>query len=216
MSPYQNHFYWEHQLEHSFFEKDLSFHRKSNPQNALFIHASIVNYQASFVDYHWSCFTEPKKLLGYLQYVFLPSAFYHWLNPAEKEVKIPLDSSEGLIHFLQKFPSSHTTQISEDLGGLNSLWEFQSEELLTKLLHFSTQFNLLWCSTSLQLSFHIFTDTREIATYLKKLSPFPEVFSEDYGMSPQAFEQWCCEFYQNPMIHQTFLSMLQNRVGCIA
>lgn len=216
MSPYQNHFYWEQQLEDAFFEKDLSFPKKSTPEKALFVHTSIINYQASFLDYHWSCFMEPKKMLGFLQYVFLPSAFYHWLNPLDREVKIPLDSSEGIIDFLRKFPSSSQLEISKTLQSLNPLWSLEAESLLTELISFSNRFNQSWHTSSLQLSFQLFTHTDQIASHLKTLAGFPEIFEEDYGMSPAHFDQWCRDFYHNPMIYQTFLSVLQNRIGCIS
>jgi hypothetical protein len=216
MSPYQTHYYWEHQLEnnHSFWktvmpaEQDLS--------QSIFVHTAIVGYQANLLDFNWTYYSEPTKLLGFLQYIYVPAAFYHWLNPKEENVLIPLIQAQELAEYFQEFPINRQEKMAKELDILQSFWEIEDPASLLKvLIEFAEKFNQTWQSSNLNLGIHIFAHTSEIAEHLLKLSEFPEILMEDFGMDEIELRKMCAEFYTNKMIQRNFLSLLQNRIGCI-
>lgn len=215
MSPYQNHFYWENQLLNNPSFWGSTMPKKSDAQKVLFVHTAIVNYEAKLLDFNWSYYADREKLLGFLQFIFLPSSFYHWLNPQESIAQIPISNKEELLHFLQESSESSIHEITAVLETIDSYWKLAPVEIEENLLAFSQNFNQSWTSKNLSLSIHIFTETHQIFNYLKDFSEFPEIFQEDFGMTHSEFQKWCSDFYHNPMTQRTFLSLLQNKIGCI-
>lgn len=215
MSPYQSHFYWENQLLNNPAFWGSTLPKNTNTSKGLFVHTAIINYEANLLDFNWSYYGNTEKLLGFLQFIFLPSSFYHWLNPQESIAQIPISNKDELLDFLQKSSKNPINEIAMVLETIDSFWKLDSTEMKEKLFSFSQDFNQSWASKKLSLSLHIFTDTHQIFHHLKDFSEFPEVFQEDFGMTHSAFQNRCSEFYHNPMTQRTFLSLLQNRIGCI-
>lgn len=215
MSPYQSHFYWENQLLNNPSFWGSTMPQKTDAHKGMFVHTAIVNYEAKLLDFNWSYYADMEKLLGFLQFIFLPSSFYHWLNPQESLAQIPISNKDELLDFLQKSSQNSIQEVASTLETIDSFWNLPQEEIQEKLVSFSQKFNDSWASKNLSLSIHIFTDTHQIFHHLKNFSQFPEIFQEDFGMTHSEFEKWCSEFYHNPMIQRTFLSVLQNRIGCI-
>ena len=75
MSVYQSQVYWEAMLD----RKDLwqgNFASGKPGRLPIFVHIQIENRQTGYFDNHWACYDEPERLLGFIRYVFLPTAFH--------------------------------------------------------------------------------------------------------------------------------------------
>ena len=216
MSKYRSIEYWNSQLELGTASWKTSEIHHLTAANTFFLHTAVMNYRSGLLDFDWACYPDVKGLLGFLQFVYLPSAFRHWLNPDEESLQIPLCSQAKLLAYLNEFPISQQSKMESDLRELESYWELDDRKCKEKLILFIDNFNRTWSTKELALTLHFFNNTSEIAEYLIRLNPFSEILEEDWGMTELELRQLCKDFYSNQMIQKNFLSLLQNRIGCIA
>lgn len=215
MCKYNNHFYWEHAL---FSQKDIYKHfliDTISPKETIFINTTIIDYNNNIFDNNWGCYSNIKALLGFIQYIYIPSAFYHIINKDTEDILIPICSSNELIEHIREMSSEHNEYMENTLLELTSYWELEDHLCLTLIKDFCNRFNSLWNIGNMLLYINIFLSPLDIAQHIISKEDFIEVFEEELGMRKEEFISICNDFYKNKFIQRTFVDFLNNKVGCI-
>lgn len=56
---------------------------------------------------NWGCYNSVKALLGFIQYVYIPTAFFHILNKDYDDIFIPICSSDCFLEYIVESQSDY-------------------------------------------------------------------------------------------------------------
>ncbi|SEP35326.1 hypothetical protein [Propionispora vibrioides] len=215
MCKYDSHHFWEGALAQ---KRDLwqsNVGSLDSADAAVFINTTILDYGRNRLDNNWACYSDVKSLLGFVQYVYLPLAFYYVMHQNEEELLIPMCSTQELVEQIRQSGSAHAAVMERTLDTLSLLWELDDESCLTELRRFCIGHNEYWEQTGVILHIGIYADTYEIARDIMAISEFPEVVEEDIGLTGEQLLTMCRHFYEDALMRRNFVKILNNRIGCL-
>ncbi len=210
---YNGHTYWEHCL----LQKDVwqSLFQPSGSRYPLFIHTAIVDKQRGVLDANWAAYPDGYALLGFLQYVFLPTAFYFCLHPQSTAMYTPVLSTEAFAEWIMENGGGRAHEMRASLFELDALWDSGRAELIPALRAFCARFHARFSAGGVTLHVRLFRSTYEVARFMREAVWAEDVFAEDFRITPQAFDDWCRRFYHEPFARHSFLKFLNERVGLL-
>lgn len=215
MCKYNNHYYWEGALLQ---KKDLwknYFTDLHSAQDAIFINTVVIDYTRNIVDNNWACYPDAKSLLGFIQYIYLPLAFYYTINKENQDLLIPICSSNTLIESIKESGSDYMDIMKIAIEELSSYWDLEDRLCIEKIKSFCSNFNTFWNKGNFLLHIGVFESTFEIAEHLVTTREFIEVLEEDIGLTTKQLFNMCTVFYTDKFIQKTFVKILNNKIGCI-
>lgn len=217
MDKYNNHYFWEYVLSNG---KDVFrgyFKEPTISTKGIFINSTVVDYGRNTLDNDWAFYPDIKSLLGFIQYVYIPQTFFYILNKTNKDIYVPICSSEKFIEYMEEehFNSQYTESMKETILELSSCWDTDDDLCLHKIIKFCQNFNSIWNKDEFFLHLGIFTDAQNIAEHIIKNEGFIEILEEDFGISMNEFFKMCESFYEDKFMQKIFLQFLNNKVGCI-
>ncbi|WP_053957641.1 hypothetical protein [Inediibacterium massiliense] len=218
MCKYNSHYYWENMLIH---KKDIwnsYFMNAHKKKNSIFINTTIIDYKRNVLDNNWACYPDMKSILGFLQYIYLPTAFYYILNKDLENIITPICSSEELIGYIQeKNVNTYDLQIMEEMiKELRLYWDVEEEACKNKIKKFCKKFNSIWNDKENVLYMNIFFQPIEILDHILKDCEFIEVIEEEIEMSQQELYHIYGNMHNSIFMKKNFMNFLQNKIGCIA
>lgn len=216
MCKYNNHYFWEGAL---ISKKDLwrsYFAEPVSAQDALFINTAIIDYNRHTLDNNWACYPNVKALLGFIQYVYLPLAFFFTLNKENEALYIPMCSSNELIEeHIRPSAAADKVKMEAFVEELQTYWDLEDCICLEKIRDFCRRFNGTWNSDHYILHIGVFANTYEIAQYLIDTREFVEVLEEDIGLTSRQLFSMCQNFYHDKFMQKNFVNILNHKIGCI-
>lgn len=215
MCKYNNPYYWEGILLK---KKDLwqnYFADKQSAEDAIFINTVVIDYERAIVDNNWACYPDTKALLGFIQYIYLPLAFFYTINVTNRELYIPIFSHQEMITYIRESKSDYGSVMETSLDELNTYWELDNASCLQRIREFSSTFNAFWNQENSILHLGIFGSTFEIADHLIHKNDMIQVLEEDIGLSTRQFMTMCENFYTNQFTKRAFVKLLNHDIGCI-
>ncbi len=216
MYKYNDSYYWE----------DIIF-KKRNPwkslfldlpikKGSIFINTTFVNYSKDVLDTNWASYSDVKAVLGFLQYVYIPTGFFFSLNDLQ-EIYVTLGTSEVILEeFNEQFhDNNHIKFMDKFINKLNTYWELDEEECKTKLKEFCREFNAYWNTYDDKLCINLFYSINEIEEYIFEtgILEFEEVVEEEIGLSRKEFHGKFNDIYENQFMSHIFVDFLNDNVG---
>lgn len=191
------------------------FEELKSSKDAIFINTVIIDYNRNKLDNNWACYPDAKSLLGFIQYIYLPLAFYYTINDKNEELYIPVRSSSSFIEYIKASHSEHSKAMEAFIQELTSYWELEDKLCLEKIKEFCKRFNAFWKQDNLILNIGVYLSAHEISRYLKDTVEFVEVLEEDIGFTLKQLHKMSKDFYRDKFIQKTFVKILNNNIGCI-
>jgi hypothetical protein len=215
MCKYNSHYYWENTLLQKEAVWQSSFAEGSNVSEVLFLNTTLIDYPRQILDNDWACYPNSKYVLGFLQYIYLPLAFYFTIHKDVDKLFIPISTTGEFIVSIQESGVADASRMIQSLEELSHFWRYNEPDCRAALCDFCQRFNTVWQRDSTILHIGLYTNTNEIARRIISGYSFPELLIEDIGYTPEALSQLCEDFYTNPFIQKTFIKLLNNNIGCI-
>ncbi|GAA0732845.1 hypothetical protein [Clostridium oceanicum] len=219
---YDNYYYWEHMITNNKPVWKDCFENLSLTKNSKFIHTGIINYDKNIIEDNWACYPNAKSMLGFIQYVFIPTAFFTWLNNEFDEVVIPIASSYNILDQIKEFDKEKNeyliSNMKEDIESLNNFWTLNEEECFKSLKIFTKKFNEKWHKENKKiLKLSVFQSPNEIEEYVMPENDdiFIEVLEEEIGLSKKEWQNVCKNVYHNEFVKSKFIDILNYKVGCL-
>lgn len=181
----------------------------------LFINTCVANGSSGFLDNNWACYPSMESLLGFMQYVFLPTAFYYVIHKGNNRLLTPLCSRQKLLKSLGESGSPHKLAMSGFVYELSALWAKEESERFNALNRFCSRFNRYWEHQDCQLSVHVLMGTASLAHKVKKSIWCKELFQEEIGLTHSQFDDLCTRFQTEDFAKHLLLHLLNMRVGCL-
>ena len=215
MCKYNSHYFWEGVLSNNRDPWKSCFEDLQSPTDAIFVNTVVIDYGRNTLDNNWACYPGVKSLLGFLQYIYLPMAFFYIINRECRELYIPVRSSSSFVEYVTASGCLHSKVMADSINELKNCWGLEDELCLRKIKTFCRKFNEFWKGDDLILNIGVFSNTFEISTYIRKNMGFAEVLEEDAGFTPAQLYKLCKGFYKDKFLQKTFVKILNNRIGCV-
>ena len=183
-------------------------------QETLIVNASVVALDNQILSSQWLCLPNGYAVLGFLQYVYFPTVFYHVLQQSSDELKMPLVSTESFCEYIAGSGAASGAEMLVILQQLQQLWYLPEQDCLTKLQLLCTDFNATR-QTGVVAQILIFEEVPQVFEYIKTQIWSEEVFYEDFGCSYSWLEKLCQSFANGSFFRYRLLHFLNERVGCL-
>lgn len=213
-AAYNGHTCWEGYLTNKDVWQSL-FQPAAGANYPLFVNTAIEDRAHGIFDVNWAGYPDVYALLGFLQYVFLPTAFYSMLYPEHGQLYTPVLPTAELLEWIQESSTPQKEAMRTFLNELESLWELDRIALAHALSAFTERLSAAFSATHTVLYVRIFRSTYEVAQSIKGVAWAEDVFEEDFRITTSELDDWCRRFYHEPFARHSFLKFLNERVGLL-
>lgn len=219
-SVYNKDWYWKNMIiketplwSNSFKDLDLT-------TDSIFIYSMIMCKERGILKNSWAYYPDLESLLGFIEHVFMPSAFFTWLDSGD-EFKIPIASIDEVLEVMGKENQDIKAieKMREYEKSIKQIWKESYDDTIYNVESFYKAFNDTWkLNDDKVLYFKIFKTTSEITEFIFKEENgdfFQEIVEEDIGMTKKEWEDICKNLYENKFLRKRFIEILNYKVGCL-
>ena len=198
MKNYNSIAYWEPFIRKNKTLKERIFKDDYINDNTIYLHYTIFS-KKSGVESGWVPAPSLKELLGYIQYCFLPEAYYTWIYGQNKSIsKVPIVTVDTIVKEAirdKKITQEDEKHIKEDIENLNRLWRLRRDNSKAEVERFCSKFNSNWLGDSNSfLYLKTFFTPLELGEFVVNTvceTNYRECFCKDISMSKEQWLKFC-------------------------
>ncbi|MGV8147213.1 MAG: hypothetical protein ACLKAK_10315 [Alkaliphilus sp.] len=182
------------------------------------IYIGILDKKKGILKSGWSVHESIDSALGFINYVFLPTAFFTWGARNVEGFYVPLSPIEIVMREIQKENSISDTkilQMNDCFKQIGTFYDSSKKEKYSQLELFCNKFNLLFDEDlGRKLFLRVFEKTEMIVdfVFVNDENEFEEVIEEEMNMSINDFKFICENVYVEPFINKTFIEQLNTKM----
>lgn len=215
---YRHFYFWENLIKNDEKIFEGLFRNQTITEQSVFLNTVIVNCNTNILYDNWICFPEVEAALGFIQNVFMTSAFDTYLSPTEDSINIINETVEELLETVD-YESSELKRMSIEeiktfIEEIDVIWD--GDNIYDKLKCFSYKFNDRWGKVdSIFFYFNIFDSASEVGDYVIKgyeEENMLDYFKEETGLTKEQWQDIYQNVYQNAFIKKRFMDILNNRI----
>ncbi|HCL4438937.1 hypothetical protein AL714_03245 [Clostridium botulinum] len=216
-NKYNNLFYWENLLIK---RKNIwSGNFKDIPisPRSLFINTTIIDYEKNIFDNNWAVYPDAESLLEFVQYIFIPTVLFCYVNNTSEEIVTPIASKKELLEEIKTLCENKDSIIKIEyfINKAYDLSELSGYQLIDELKKYCLEFNRKWEEKTRVFHISIYSSGKEIIQKISKENDFLEVIEEDVGMSINTLKEITKDLHHNLFMKNNFIKILNNQIGCI-
>lgn len=207
--------YWEDLITSNKTLKGKIFENEPITKRTMYIHYVIFN-KKSGLENVWAPIPDINKVLGFIQFCFLPEAYYKWIEGKKKVVtKIPTLSLDKLLkHAIEnkRITKEEEEHIKENIEFINKLWHINGDKVIRELNKFCRTFNSNWLGDSNGfLYLRVFKNTEELGKFVVDSNiktDYENKFEEKIGMTQDEWLLLCKDAYKDKSKERKFKNIL--------
>ncbi|MDO4534697.1 MAG: hypothetical protein Q4B63_02665 [Clostridium perfringens] len=200
MINYNSIMYWEPFIRKNRTLRERVFKYDYITDETIYLHYTIFS-KKSGVESGWVPAPNLQAFLGYIQYCFLPEAYYTWLYGEEKSIsKVPIVTVDTILKEAirnNKINKEDQKHIKDDMECLNRLWRLRRENSKSEIQMFCSKFNLNWLGDSNSfLYMKAFFSPKELGEFVFDTvceTNYRECISKNISMSKEKWLKFCDE-----------------------
>lgn len=215
-NPYKHHYFWEHMILNHANLWEGYFENANITQDSRIIYTGILDNEKNIFHYGFAVYPSTYKLLGFLQNVFLPTAFFTWFDGNCNDFYMPLASYptvvSEVIDCTKDIDLNSVDSMNNSYSFLNNLWLFDESLLNIALKSFCEKFNNDWDKDSNKKIFlQIFDSPSDVFNFIKNSvgwSDCDEFIEEEISMSLDKLKFTCDNILTEPLLNKKFIDIL--------
>lgn len=180
----------------------------------IFVNTCVIDSKNKFIDNNWACYPDMQALLGFVQFIFLPTVFYHLIDDWACELITPICSEQELLTMILGSRSPHR-MIMVQLEQLAAVWDCEESQRQNALEQFCRQFNLHWHQQGRRVALDVYFGVSAVADKVKSVIWCDELFAEETGFTVHQFNRICDRFKHDAIAKHILMRVLNHGVGCI-
>lgn len=192
-----------------------AFRASKDIGSPMYVNCTIIKKCHKLISDDWACFPNAHCMLGFIQYVFLPTFYYSFINNTE-DLITPIVSQDKLIMVLKNSGHSRSDDMIRFLNQVQSMWLLCEFRLSGALQVFCREFNESWLDTSRIASIEVFTSEENIYQKIRDNIWCEEVLCEETGMNWTDIRELCNEARKEYAFRVLLVYFLNNKLGCLA
>lgn len=220
-STYKDYFFWENKImkEHALWEG--YFDNKEITKDSKIIYTGILDSKKNILKCGWAVYPSIYSLLGFLQHVFLPTAFFSWFDRESEGFFIPVSTFDIVVDEVKRVSTSDIdidslNSMKESHNYINKLWYCDHDSLNLELKSFCESFNNTWDSDPNQKLFiNIFDSPSDTFEFIKESigwEDFEEFIEEEISMSLDTLKFTCENVITEPLLNKKFIDILNTNM----
>lgn len=216
---YNSFYYWKELISENRTIRGHMLMHKLPTDKSLYIH-TLIFCRENGLNNIWGYLPDDKALIGYIQYSFLPEAFYIWINSKNGSVQaIPIKSAEQVISDGEKdkkITKEEATKMRNHLNMIKKCWDLPKGKLILELKKFVRDFNRTWYGDSSEfLYLKIFEKPEELGKFVLEssyMSGSQEEIREKINEDTTNWLEICKKATTNKKIGEQFREILQKNL----
>ncbi len=190
--------YWEPFIRKNKTLRERVFRYGYITDKTIYLHYTIFT-KKSGVESGWVPAPNIDAFLGYVQYCFLPQAYYMWIYGREKTItKIPIATVDSILDdavIKNKVTDDERKYIEDDIKEIKNLWRFKNEDCHRKIISFCSKFNSNWIGDANSfLYMKAFFSSKELGEFVIKTisqTNYTECFKQETSMTRDEWLNFC-------------------------
>lgn len=203
--------YWQFAIQESSIEDMLfSDHGRDYTSDSPFVYLAFVDEEKDFFRCGWSMYKDYQEMLGFLEHVFIPTAYFNWLERRSSNFYLPVSDFDTVLR---------EVKTEQSIAGQDIL--IQMKEQLRAMYH-EENFNFLYdkCETinnhyimdNRRIYIRVFENIHDVKRELFEILDFDEVFEEEMGMDKTSFQRLCDHLEDELFFRKRMTSYLNSHV----
>lgn len=217
---YREFYYWENLIRKNVNLTEGYFRGIPLCRESIFVNTVIVNCDTSVLYDWWLCFPDVASALGFIQNIFITSAFNSYLSPEEDFVAIINGTTEELLEAAESGTNCTRKELIPEMRRfmevIDNIWKEDDENVFEKLKEYSLEFSNRWGEISNVFSyFSIFKSPEEIGRYVLEgyeAENIVDYFTEETGLTKEQWEDVYQNVYENEFMKKKFMDILNNKI----
>ena len=213
-------YYWENLIVKNENLTEGYFRGIPLSKESIYINTVIVNCDTSVLYDWWICFPDAFSALGFIQYIYITSAFNSHLSPEDDYVAIVNGTTEELLESAETGTNCTNKELISDMRDfikeIECLWLLDDEKIFTELKKFSLKFNNRWGGISNVFSyFNVFKSPEEVGRHViegYEAENMIDYFAEETGLTKEQWEEVYLNIYNNEFMKKRFMDILNNKI----
>lgn len=219
-NPYKHYYFWEHKIINNANLWEGYFESKTLTQQSKIIYTGILDNEKNIFHYGFAVYPSIYKLLGFLQNVFLPTAFFTWFDRNCHNFYMPLASYPTVVSEVMDCTKdinlNSVNSMNNSYYFLNNLWLFDESLLKIALKSFCEKFNNEWDRDYNQKLFiKIFDSPSQVFDFIKNSigwSDCTEFIEEEISMDLDRLKFTCDNALIEPLLNKNFINILNTNM----
>lgn len=211
---YKDFSYWDDNFSNpdALFSGCFKDYRISKESKIAYI--GFLNCEKGVLEYNFSSYPCAYALLGFIQHIFLSTAFFTWYDTHYNDFCIPMDTFDNVVSNLSKnniIDIAGLDSFKESYEFLDNLWNLDEDDLIPELIDFCNDFSLCWDNDPEKKIFiKIFNSPQEIYPFVIDSIgwDFDEFIEEEISMSKDTLKSTCENVFIQPFINERFIDIL--------
>lgn len=219
-NPYKHHYFWEHKIVQNSNLWEGYFENKSITKDSKIIYTGILDDEKNIFHHGFAVYPSTYKLLGFLQHVFLPTAFFTWFDRETHDFYMPLAPYEDVVKEVLDYTNTVDFNLVNSMSNshtfINNLWLFNEQLLNLALKSFCDKFNSEWDKDYNQKLFiKIFDKPSDVFDFVKDSIGWDDcidLIEEEISMSLDSFKFTCDNVLTEPLLNKKFIDILNTNI----
>lgn len=207
--------YWEKIIRNNKTIKTKMFIDEPITEKTVYIHYVIFN-KKSGIESVWTPIPKARMLLGFIQYCFLPEAYYRWIEGKENKItNIPSLSVENVLSMgikNEKLDKIEIQHMRSQINSIKKMWNMPSSDLIKNIKKFSREFNRAWLGNSTEfLYLNVYNNAEELGQFVlstNEQTDYKKDFEEKIGLSAEQWLELCKNAHKDKEAEAIFKSIL--------
>lgn len=208
--------FWERYIAKNRTIRGRMFNDEKITKNTVFFHTVIFS-KRNGIESMWGIAPNERMLLGYIQYSFLPEAFYKWIYAKNKKIGfVPIKTAQDILKNAEKHKlvnKDDRKSMMEQITSINKLWDIPSDRLIMELKKFTRNFNRRWFGDSTEfLYINIFKTADDLGEFVLKtnlITDFEKNFEKKIGCSEEQWINLCKNVINDDTAEKKFKEVLE-------
>ncbi|WP_160684983.1 hypothetical protein [Clostridium sp. C2-6-12] len=221
-NPFKHYYFWEHKILNHANLWEGYFDNHNITEASKIVYTGILDNDKNIFHHGFVVYPSIYELLGFLQNVFLPTAFFTWFDRNYDDFYMPLEPYPTVVNEVIE----HNKNLDLDLTLINSmndsyyflnnLWLFEESILSIALKSFCEKFNNEWDRDYNQKIFLMtFNSPSEVFDFIKTSigwSDYDEFIEEQISMSLDQLKFTCENAIIEPLLNKKFIEILNTTI----
>ena len=211
--------YWKELISENRTIRGHMLMNKMPTDKSLYIH-TLIFCRENGLNNIWGYLPDVKALIGYIQYSFLPEAFYIWINSKNGSVStIPIKSVEQVISDGErnnKITKEEAEKMRNHVIMIKKCWDLPKNKLILELKKFVRDFNRTWYGDSSEfLYLKIFEKPEELGKFVLEssyMSSSEDELKEKTNEDTTTWLEMCKKATTNKKSGEQFRRILQKNL----
>ena len=211
--------YWKELISENRTIRGHMLMNKLPTDKSLYIH-TLIFCRENGLNNIWGYLPDVKALIGYIQYSFLPEAFYIWINSKNGSVStIPIKSVEQVISDGErnnKITKEEAEKMRNQVIMIKKCWDLPKNKLILELKKFVRDFNRTWYGDSSEfLYLKIFEKPEELGKFVLEssyMSSSEDELKEKTNEDTTTWLEMCKKATTNKKSGEQFRRILQKNL----